>query len=210
MSLKKQFSKTKPVCKVTFNLPKEAVNGGSKVKVLGEFNDWKPENGIPMKATKGGYSAVLELETGRDYEFRYLIDDLKWENDWAADNYVPSPYYGVDNSVVTIPAPAKKTPAKKAVAKKTTKKVAAKPATDDLKKVEGIGPKIAGLLNDAGINTFADLGKAKITTLREVLANAGKRYQMHDPKTWSKQAKLAAKGKWDELKALQDVLNGGK
>jgi predicted flap endonuclease-1-like 5' DNA nuclease len=210
MSLKKQFSKTKPVCKVTFNLPKEAVKGANEVAVVGEFNNWDKENGVPMKATKGGYSAVLELETGREYQFRYLIDGLKWENDWAADDYVATPY-GVENSVVAVPATAKKAPAKKVTAKKTTKKVAATtPAADDLKKIEGVGPKIAGLLNDAGIITFDDLGKAKITVLREVLANAGKRYQMHDPKTWSKQAKLAAKGKWDELNALQDVLKGGK
>ena len=62
MSLKKQFSKTKPVCKVTFSLPKEAINTGNQVVVLGEFNNWDPSKGVPMKATKGGYSAVLELE----------------------------------------------------------------------------------------------------------------------------------------------------
>lgn len=92
MGLKKQFSKTKPVCKVTFNLPKEAVEGKAKVKVLGTFNNWDQENGIPMKATKGGYSAVLELETGKAYEFRYLIDNLKWENDWDAPAYVFKAY----------------------------------------------------------------------------------------------------------------------
>lgn len=203
MSLKKQFSKTKPVCKVTFSLPKEAITTGNQVMVLGEFNDWDPAKGIPMKATKGGYAAVLELEAGRNYQFRYLIDNNTWENDWAADDYVPSPYAGVNNSVVMIPA---KPLAKKVAAKRSV----AKAKADDLKKIEGIGPKIASLLKEAGIVTFADLGKARQAILKEVLANAGKRYQMHDPKTWPKQAKLAAKGDWDALKKLQDELKGGK
>lgn len=204
MSLKKQFSKTKPVCKVTFTLPKEAIMTGNQVVVLGEFNDWDPSKGVPMKKTKGGYSAVLELEAGRNYEFRYLIDNQTWENDWAADAYVPSPFAGVDNSVVVIPT--------KPAAKKTTTKAktVVKVKADDLKKIEGIGPKIASLLYKGGILTFADLGKAKQTTLKGILADAGKRYQMHDPKTWPKQAKLAAKGDWTALKKLQDELNGGK
>ena len=220
MSLKKQFSKTKPVCKVTFTLPKEAIMTGNEVVVLGEFNNWDQSKGLQMKPTKSGYTAALELEAGRNYQFRYLIDNEKWENDWAADGYVPSPY-GVDNSVVIIPevVPAnaemvkskkvatKKTTTKKAVAPKASTKVTAK---DDLKKIEGVGPKIASLMNAAGIVTFADLGKAKQSTLKEILANAGKRFQMHDPKSWPKQAKMAASGKWDALKKLQDELKGGR
>jgi len=212
MSLKKQFSKTKPVCKVTFTLPKEAIMTGNQVLVLGEFNNWDPAKGLAMKATKSGYSAAVELEAGRDYQFRYLIDNQKWENDWAADSYIPSPY-GVDNSVVTIPSVkvAKKVSTKKVATKrKVTAKKTTAPKADDLKKIEGIGPKIASLLKAGGIVTFADLGKAKQTTLKSILADAGKRYQMHDPKTWPKQAKLAAKGSWDALKKLQDELNGGK
>lgn len=218
MSLKKQFSKTKPVCKVTFTLSSEAIMTGDQVVVLGEFNNWDRTKGIPMKASKGVYTAQLELEAGRDYQFRYLIDNEKWENDWAADNYVPNPY-GVDNSVVVLPevkkttkaAPKKvTTTAKVAAPKKTVAKKATVAKADDLKKIEGVGPKIASLLNAAGIVTFADLGKAKLSTLKEVLDNAGKRFQMHDPKTWSKQAKLAAKGDWATLKTLQDKLNGGK
>ncbi len=203
MSLKKQFSKTKPVCKVTFTLPKEAIMTGNQVLVVGEFNNWDPAKGLPMKATKSGYTAALELKAGRDYQFRYLIDNQKWENDWAADSYVPSPY-GVDNSVVMIPE-VKKT-SKVAPKKKVTTKKATVAKVDDLRKIEGIGPKIASLLNNAGIVSFTDLGKAKQTVLKSVLAEAGKRYQMHDPKTWPKQAKLAAKGNWDALNKLQEEL----
>lgn len=81
---------------------------------------------------------------------------------------------------------------------------------DDLKKIEGIGPKIAGILNDAGILTFGQLAKTDTAVLQNILAQAGKRYQLADPSTWSEQAALAAAGKWDELAALQDSLKGGR
>ena len=96
--------------------------------------------------------------------------------------------------------PAKKAPVKKAAAK-----------ADDLKKIEGIGPKIASILTEAGYETFAKLAKADPEKIREILLEkGGKRYAMHDPTTWPKQAELAAAGKWDELKKWQDELDGGR
>ena len=86
----------------------------------------------------------------------------------------------------------------------------AAPAKDDLKKVEGIGPKIAELLNNAGINTFSQLGATEVDRIKEILAEAGSRYAAHNPGTWPKQAQMAADGKWDELKKWQDELDGGK
>ena len=81
---------------------------------------------------------------------------------------------------------------------------------DDLTKIEGVGPKIAGLLNAGGINTFKDLSNANFGMLKRILDAAGPRYQMHDPGSWPQQAGLAAAGKWDELEKLQDRLDGGK
>lgn len=81
---------------------------------------------------------------------------------------------------------------------------------DDLKKVEGIGPKIAEIFNDAGINTFADLAATPVEKLTELLAEAGPRYMSHNPTTWPQQAQLAADGKWDELDELQKSLDGGR
>ena len=81
---------------------------------------------------------------------------------------------------------------------------------DDLKKIEGIGPKIESLLNKEGIFTFQDLSNARRSRLVNILTEAGKRYKMHDPSTWSEQAELAANGDWDQLKVLQDELDGGK
>lgn len=104
----------------------------------------------------------------------------------------------------------------KAVEEKPAEEVKAAPvvatpaAEDDYKKIEGIGPKIAELLHAAGLASFADLASADIDKLKGILADAGSRYTMHDPGTWPQQADLAANGKWDELKVLQDELDGGK
>ena len=110
-------------------------------------------------------------------------------------------------------AEVKKEETKKAEVKseepKAEKKEDVKP--DDLKKIEGIGPKIASILGDSGYDTFEKLSKAEPDTIREILLEkGGKRYAMHNPDTWPAQAKLAAEGKWDELKKWQDELDGGK
>lgn len=80
----------------------------------------------------------------------------------------------------------------------------------ELQIVEGIGPKIEGLLKDAGIKNWKDLSEAKYETLKGILADAGSRYRMHDPKTWAKQAGLALKGNWDELVTYQKFLDTGR
>lgn len=88
--------------------------------------------------------------------------------------------------------------------------VKAAPLRDDLKKIEGIGPKIEGILNNADIKTFQQLSSTAPGKLKELLNAAGPRYQMHDPGSWPRQAKLAAEGRWDELETLQDQLQGGR
>ncbi|WP_268223640.1 50S ribosomal protein L21 [Sinomicrobium oceani] len=94
-------------------------------------------------------------------------------------------------------------PAKKAPAKKATKK------GDDLKKIEGIGPKIAELFNNTGIMTYADLAATSVDKLKDILTEAGPNYANKVPDTWPQQAQLAADGKWDELNELQEKLDGG-
>lgn len=81
---------------------------------------------------------------------------------------------------------------------------------DDLKAVEGIGPKIEELLHKDGIKTWKALSEATVDRLQRILTDAGKRFQLADPGTWPQQARLAHEGKWDELEELQDVLNGGR
>ncbi len=121
-------------------------------------------------------------------------------------------------------APAKKTrraggAAKKAatnaedavvVEETTTTATSTATAKDDLKKIEGIGPKIEELLNAGGFSTFAQVADADVAALKQILTDAGSRYTMHDPTTWPNQASLARDGKMDELKKLQDELKGGK
>ncbi|MEN8186349.1 MAG: hypothetical protein ABFR05_04380 [Bacteroidota bacterium] len=88
--------------------------------------------------------------------------------------------------------------------------VAVDAVKDDLTKVEGIGPKIEGLLNDDGLWSFEQLSHSETSRLQRILDKAGPAYKVHNPRTWAAQAKLAYEGNWDELKIWQDFLKGGK
>lgn len=81
---------------------------------------------------------------------------------------------------------------------------------DDLNIIEGIGPKIANLLNKAGIKTWKALSEAAPARIKEILNAAGPSFQIHDPSTWPEQAGMANNGQWDALKKYQDDLDGGK
>lgn len=111
-------------------------------------------------------------------------------------------------SVVKAKASVKR--AASAIRKSSAKKVVKKTKADDLKVIEGIGPKIATILNKAGIKSFDQLAKTNVKSLREILTNAGPRYKAHNPSTWKRQASLAAKGQWAKLTQLQGELMGGK
>jgi 1,4-alpha-glucan branching enzyme len=101
-SIKKEYFAMTNACKVTFVLPKSAVSDAKSVHLVGEFNNWDI-NAHPMKRLKNGeYAITLELTQGRDYEFRYLIDQSRWENDYHADKYIKSPFGDCDNSIVTV------------------------------------------------------------------------------------------------------------
>jgi len=102
-------------------------------------------------------------------------------------------------------------------AKKAEKKVEPKKVTetaavvsDDLQRIEGVGPKAAQALVKGGIDTFAKLAASNADSVKEVLTAASKTLASLDPTTWMEQADLAANGKWDELKELQDKLQGGR
>ncbi len=107
-----------------------------------------------------------------------------------------------------------KAPAKPKAAKAKVEKIelpsGKKIKQDDLKMVEGVGPKIEGLLNDGGIVTWADLANAPVEKVQAILDEAGPRYRMHSPTTWAKQAKLADAKKWQDLEDLQGRLVGGR
>jgi len=99
MSLQKKISKANNVCTVTFQAPKEITDGAIDVKILGDFNNWDLEQAITMKSKNGVFQASVDLERDKEHQFRYLIDNEKWENDPEADAYAPTPF-GVENSVV--------------------------------------------------------------------------------------------------------------
>lgn len=102
MSVKKQFLKSKPICKVTFRVPSTVAKKAKNVHVVGEFNNWS-KTATPMKRLKDGtFVLTMDLKTGREYQYRYLIDENTWENDWDADKYVPSLFGGCENSVVIV------------------------------------------------------------------------------------------------------------
>ena len=102
MGIKKKYLKTKPVCKVTFTLPKEATKRAKTVFIVGDFNEWKPKATPMTRLKNGSFATVLDLPVGQEYQYRYLISGKRWENDWAADKYVPSCYGDVENSVVIV------------------------------------------------------------------------------------------------------------
>ena len=112
---------------------------------------------------------------------------------------------GVEVTETVTEAPKKE--AKKDASKKEEKKEEVKSeGNDDLTKVEGIGPKIAETLTEAGVSTFAELSKKSSEEIQEIITDVR---GSHDSETWPKQAEMAVEGKWDELKAWQDELDGG-
>jgi 1,4-alpha-glucan branching enzyme len=101
MSLKKQYIKAKPVCKVTFILANDIASSAKQVNLAGDFNNWDIES-IPMKKAKTGeFTASLELEKGREYQFKYLINGREWVNEREADKYVSNVFQN-ENSVIVV------------------------------------------------------------------------------------------------------------
>ncbi len=173
---------------------------------------------VRQRGTK--YHPGENVYMGKDYTLHAKVDGTvsfrRRNKNRMYVNIIPA---GAANGAAVATAPAKPAakkaaPAASAPAAKATGKVTLpsgkKVAQDDLKLVEGIGPKIEGLLHDAGIKTWADLANADLGKVQAILDEAGPRYRMHDPATWAKQAKLAHEGQWEELEALQDRLDGGR
>ncbi|MCG6910112.1 MAG: isoamylase early set domain-containing protein [Deltaproteobacteria bacterium] len=102
MSVNKKYFKSKPTCKVTFTIDNGAENSAKEAHVVGEFNEWSI-SANPMKPLKtGGFSTALELQKGREYQFRYLLDQKHWENEPKADRSVPTPFGDSHNSVIVV------------------------------------------------------------------------------------------------------------
>lgn len=154
---------------------------------------------------------------GKDHTLFALIDGtVMFRKKRKNRSYVSvEPVVDVDVAVMEAPesepevkaAPVKvekkeEAPAAEVVAEESTE-------ADDLKKIEGIGPKISEVFYNAGIKTFAQMAASTEEELKDILVAAGSQFASKNPGTWIQQAQLAADGKWDELKELQDKLMGG-
>ena len=177
--------------KIDFILSADIVANATDGLLLGDFNAWQEADGIPLKKKKdGSFKTTVELETGKTYEYRYLLNDGRWVNDERSSQNAYAQDYQVENCVIHVPAEVTK--------------------PDDLTKIEGVGKKIAELLVAENITTFNALAETNVKKLRAILDAAGNRFKIYDPASWSKQAKLAANNKWDALKALQKELKSNK
>jgi 1,4-alpha-glucan branching enzyme len=99
MAIKKQYLKSKPVCKVTFTVPAEEAK---KVAVVGSFNEWNTKKAFQLKKLKNGnFKGTVDLEKDNSYEFRYLVDGT-YTNDEQADAYAWNDYAGAENCVLNL------------------------------------------------------------------------------------------------------------
>ena len=98
MSIKKQFIKTKPVCKVTFTVEAKDANTAS---VIGDFNNWNPIEGELNKLKNGTFKGVFDLNKDAAYEFKYVIDGI-FVNEVEADSYKWNEFAGAENSVLEV------------------------------------------------------------------------------------------------------------
>ena len=149
---------------------------------------------------------------GKDHTLFALIDGtVVFKKKLKNRSYVSvQPIVEVDVAIAEAPEVKVPKAEVKPVAKETKAEVAVEAAeADDLRKIEGIGPKIAEIFNLAGISTFADLAGTSVEKLSEILTDAGSKCASKNPGTWLEQAKLAAEGNWDELKDLHEKLKGG-
>ncbi len=102
MALTKQFLKSKPVCKVTFELPIDKVQNASEVAVVGNFNNWDASATLLKKQKNGLFKATLEFPVGEAVEFRYLADGNTWFNDEEADSFVAAGVADEQNCVIEL------------------------------------------------------------------------------------------------------------
>jgi 1,4-alpha-glucan branching enzyme len=97
--MKKTYSKTGTSCRVTFELPADA--GAKSAALCGEFNEWDKSKHVLKRRKNGSFSTTISLKPGSEYRYRYWVDGERWENDWAADKYVPNEF-GTEDSVVVV------------------------------------------------------------------------------------------------------------
>lgn len=101
MSVEKKYLKSKPVCKVKFVAPDALTKEAKKIYLAGEFNEWKFEKTLLRKQKNGSFATTIDLSPGTEYQYKYVLDGERWENDYDADKYLPAEA-GIENSVVVV------------------------------------------------------------------------------------------------------------
>lgn len=176
---------------ITFTLPSEALEGATEAILLGDFNNWNPDNAPKLqKQSNGSYKTVAQLEAGRTYHYRFLLNNGKWVNDYHAQSYEQVPGYYVDNCVITVPensdqdknenkmdkAPTNTKVVKadssaeesSPVKKKTAKaRAAKKPAADGAEKMQSSKPKKTKAANTKVVGDKADKTTKKVSKTKE-------------------------------------------
>jgi len=100
MAIKKQYLKSKPVCKVTFSVPADEAKN---VAVVGSFNEWNAKKATKLKKLKNGtFKGTVDLATENSYEFRYLVDGKTYQNDEQADAYAWNNFAAAENCVINL------------------------------------------------------------------------------------------------------------
>ena len=102
MSISKQYLKTKPLCKVTFTFAGHQFPQAQTVALAGDFNNWDPQAVLMKKTKTGEFTASLNLDKEKQYQFRYVVDGQTWLNDDEADAYAPTQVSYEQNSVVQL------------------------------------------------------------------------------------------------------------
>jgi hypothetical protein len=114
---------------IIFTLPAEALEGATEAIVLGDFNNWTPGHEFELKKQEdGSFKTTVQLEEGKTYQYRFLLNNGRWQNDYNAQDYVPVSGYFVDNCVITVP--------------ETVESVEVNQATETINKVEQSKPKV--------------------------------------------------------------------
>ncbi len=198
----------------------DTIRGCDVTKALGQLDyDLRDVSPVLAKLVR---SAQANAKSNHDYTGDLVISEIQVGEGPTMKRWRPRAYGRASKIlkrtskitvVVSQVAKAENKPTKsekKPAEAKPEKKAEAKPVKaekTDFTKIEGVGPKIAQTLTDAGIETFADLANKKPEEIQEVIKDVR---GSHDATTWPQQASLAAEGKWDELKQWQDELDGGK
>lgn len=103
MAIKKEYSRDKKICRVTFILPKEICENFKEISVVGDFNNWEiHHHKFSQKNKDGSASIEIELEAGNEYKFRYLCDGHLWLNEPEADAETLTHFGDSKNSVLII------------------------------------------------------------------------------------------------------------